>query len=122
MEQINRIEILGTVGNVRIIEVGAIRMARVSVATSRIYKPNNDYGVAKVDTDWHNVVLYGTADGPDCFDDIKPGTALHAEGRLTVRRVEDSDGRCYGIPEIIVTFGNYQITDGDNVRLEPQKA
>ena len=120
MEQINKVEILGTVGNVRIIEVGAIRMARVSVATSHAFK--NAQGEATIVTDWHNVVLYGTADGPDCFDDIKHGTALHAEGRLTVRRVEDPDGRCYGIPKIIVPFGNYQITDGDNVHLEPQKA
>ena len=111
MEQLNKIEILGTVGNCRIQDHGAIRIARVSVVTEYAYK--NKDGNLIIETTWHNCILQGTADGPDCFDDIRRGTRIHVKGRLR-RQTEHYD--------IVSAFGNYQITDGANIKLQPERA
>lgn len=120
MEQINRIEILGTVGNCRITEVGAIRIARVSVVTEYAYK--NKDGNLIIETTWHNCILQGTADGPDCFDDIRRGTRIHVKGRLRCQTYTDITGRQTEHYEIVSAFGNYQITDGANIKLQPERA
>lgn len=120
MEQINKIEILGTVGNVRITEVGAIRMARVSVVVDTA--ATNHEGCPVLESSWFNCILWGTDNGPDCFDDIRRGSRIHIVGRIRMETYTDITGRQSTAWEILSPFGNYQITDGDNVRLEPQKA
>ncbi len=48
MEQLNRIEIRGNVGNVNILKVGESRVAHFSVATNYAYKDRN--GEAVIET------------------------------------------------------------------------
>ena len=45
MEQINRIEIRGNVGAVRLLVVGNSRVAKISVATNYVYKGRDGYPV-----------------------------------------------------------------------------
>lgn len=53
MEQLNRLEIRGNVGNVNILKVGETRVAHFSVATNFAYKGRN--GEPVIETTWHNV-------------------------------------------------------------------
>lgn len=118
MEQINKVELLGVCGNCRIKEHGAIRIAQVSVATNRAYKAQD--GNVIIETTWHNCILFGTADGPDCFDDIQRGTAIHITGRLRSQTYTDITGRQTEHIEVVAPFGNYQITDGKNLILQTE--
>lgn len=56
MEQLNRIEIRGNVGNVNILKVGDARVAHFSVATNFAYKGRN--GEPNIETTWHNVTAW----------------------------------------------------------------
>lgn len=56
MEQLNRIEIRGNVGNVRIQNVGGRNVARMTVATNLAYKAQD--GCAVIETTWHNVTAF----------------------------------------------------------------
>ena len=54
MEQLNRIELKGIVGNVRIQTFDESRMARIGLATNYAYKDRD--GAAVIDTSWHNII------------------------------------------------------------------
>lgn len=56
MEQLNRLEIRGNVGNVNILKVGETRVAHFSVATNFAYKGRN--GEPVIETTWHNVTAW----------------------------------------------------------------
>ena len=53
MESINRIEILGNVGNIRIQEAGETRAIHLSVVTNRVAR--NKAGENYVEATWHHV-------------------------------------------------------------------
>ena len=116
MEQINKVEILGTVGNCRVSEVGGRRQARVSVVTDVAFR--NDRGEAVIESTWHNCILWGPEYGPDCFDDIRRGTRIHIVGRYRNNPYTDNAGRMTFVPEVLAS--EYQITDGANIKLQPQ--
>ena len=73
MEQLNRIELRGNVGNIRISAAGSGQVARMSLATNFMYK-NRD-GEAVVETTWHNIVAWSGKGMPD-FNRIGKGTPL----------------------------------------------
>lgn len=92
MEQINRIEILGNVGNVYLssFEDGG-RSARVSVATNLVHNTKDNGAV--VETTWHNVLVR-----PNRFikaedlDLIKKGAPIRVLGRMKNTRFTGADG------------------------------
>ena len=57
MEQLNKIEIRGNVGNINILKVGSTRVAHFSVATNFAYKDRN--GEPVIETTWHYVTAWG---------------------------------------------------------------
>ena len=99
MEYLNRVELTGKVGNVRITEVGAIRVARVAVATEYNYK--NVLGEHTIETTWHNVVINGRSDGPDNFEDIVKGASISVKGRIKMTKYINSLGIEGAVPEIV---------------------
>ena len=99
MDYLNRVELTGQVGNVRITEVGAIRIARVAVATEYRYK--NELGKHTIETTWHNVVINGRADGPDNFEDIVMGARISVNGRIRMQGYIDVSGIERSTPEIV---------------------
>ena len=80
MEQLNRIEIRGNVGNVSINTVGDTRVAHFSVATNYAYKTQN--GEPVIDTTWHNVTAWEGNKGIPALDFISKGTPVYVCGRL----------------------------------------
>lgn len=89
MEQLNRIELRGIVGNIVVQRFSDNTMARLTVATSYAYKDKN--GEAVIDTSWHNVVAWEGKNVKDLSDIVK-GTKLYVQGRLRYQKYTGSDG------------------------------
>ena len=81
MEQINKIELRGIVGSVRLQHINDKEMAKFTVVTNRAYK--NKEGAPVIETQWHNVTA---------LDKIVKGCAVHLTGRLQVQRYNGIDG------------------------------
>lgn len=89
MEQLNRIELRGNVGNVRFSEAGTGKMARFSLATNYLYK--NKDGDGSVETTWHNVVAWESRSIPD-ISIIEKGCPLYVCGRVRNSKYTAADG------------------------------
>ena len=85
MEQLNRLEIRGNVGNVNILKVGETRVAHFSVATNFAYKGRN--GEPVIETTWHNVTAWEGVKGISSLDVIQK-----VVGRLRSQKYTSGDG------------------------------
>ena len=90
MEQLNKIELKGNVGNIRITDVGENKVARFSLATNFVYKGRE--GDAVIETTWHNVVAWSGRNMPD-FSKIGKGTPLYVCGRMWSSKYTGADGQ-----------------------------
>ena len=90
MEQLNRIEIRGNVGNVNIINVGNTRVAHFSVATNFAYKDRN--GEPVIETPWHTVTAWEGNKGIPSLEIIAKGFPLYVTGRLRIQKYIAGDG------------------------------
>ena len=89
MEQLNRIELRGVVGSVRLQTFEDSRMARISLATNYAYKDRD--GAAVIDTSWHNVLAWEGRNIHD-LDKITKGTKLYVTGRIRYQKYTGLDG------------------------------
>ena len=89
MEQLNRIELRGTVGSIRIQEISGANVANFTVATNLAYRDKD--GCAIIETTWHNVTAWESKDIQD-LDRIKKGSKVHLVGRIRNQRFCGSDG------------------------------
>ncbi len=89
MEQINRIELLGIVGNVRLQVINSKQMAKFTVVTNHAYK--NKEGAPVIETQWHNVTAFEGKNVKD-LELIEKGGAVHVWGRLQVQHYTREDG------------------------------
>jgi single-strand DNA-binding protein len=89
MEQLNRVELRGIVGSVRIQTYDESKMARIGLATNSAYKDRE--GAAVIDTSWHNVIAW---EGRNIqgLDKIGKGTKLHVLGRIRYQNYTGVDG------------------------------
>ena len=89
MEQLNKVELIGTVGSVYVKEFGTTKVANFSVATNYAYKDRD--GAAVIDTSWHNVTAW---EGRNIhgLDRITKGSKLHVIGRLRYQKYTGVDG------------------------------
>lgn len=89
MEQLNRIEIRGMVGSVRLQTFSDNVMARMTVATNHAYKDKD--GSPVIETSWHNVVAW---EGKNIqgLDKISRGAKIHVIGRLRYQKYTGADG------------------------------
>ena len=89
MEFINKIEILGIVGNSSIQKVGDTRLCRFSVAVDHAYRDNS--GTNIIETTWFPVSAFS---GPGIcnLDSITRGSIVHVIGRLKCNRYVDANG------------------------------
>ena len=90
MEQFNRIELRGNVGNAKISAVGSGRVANFSLATNHMYKSRN--GDAVIETTWFNVVAWEGREVKD-IDKIKVGAKGCLTGRVRNYKDTPADGR-----------------------------
>ena len=86
MEQLNKIELRGNVGNIRIQTVGDNEVAHFSLATNYAYKGKD--GTPVIETTWHSCIAFegGHVSG---IDRIVKGTAVHLTGRIRCYRFID---------------------------------
>ncbi len=88
MEQINRIEVQGKIGNVRINSYNDNQVANFSVVTNYLYR-NKEGDV--IETTWHNVVAWEGKNMPD-FEKLVKGATANVVGRLKSNKYTSADG------------------------------
>ena len=110
MEQLNRIEIRGMVGSVRLQTFSDNVMARMTVATNHAYKDKD--GSPVIETSWHNVVAWEGRGMPD-FASIKKGSCVYVCGRLRISKFTGSDGDERRFYEVVAT--RVQIVNPDDL-------
>ena len=89
MEQLNRVELRGVVGNVRVYPFEESRMARIGLATNYAFKDRS--GMAVIDTSWHNVIAWEGRTVQE-LDRIGKGTKLRVVGRIRYQKYTGVDG------------------------------
>jgi len=89
MEQLNRIELRGIIGSVRVQNVGDTKVANFSVATDYGYTARD--GGAVIETTWHNVTAWEGRDIQD-LSRLSKGAIVHVLGRLRNRKYTAADG------------------------------
>jgi len=97
MEQLNRVELRGTVGSIRLSSIGNVNMARLSVATNFAYKDRE--GCAVIETTWHSVVAF-EKEGQVDIANLSKGDKVELTGRIRNQRVTGEDGTERTITEI----------------------
>lgn len=89
MEQMNKVELRGVVGSVRVYTYEESRMARIGLATNYAFKDRN--GTAVIDTSWHNVIAWEGRTVQD-LGRIAKGTKLRVVGRIRYQKYTGVDG------------------------------
>lgn len=89
MQFINRAELAGRVGSIRVTEVSGVKVARLSLATEQVFKGED--GSAYCDTDWHYITAWnGSGIAP--VDTIAKGDFIRVKGRIRSTAYTSSDG------------------------------
>lgn len=88
-EHLNRIELRGHIGNIRIIPVGDTKVARFSLATNASFRCKD--GGTMIETTWHNVSAW---EGAECrnLDQLQKGDPIYVQGRIRNTRYTSADG------------------------------
>ena len=89
MEQLNRIELRGTVGSVRRQSFNGRIVVHFTMVTNFVYKVKDTE--AAIETVWHNVTAWEGKDMPD-LQLIEKGSKLYVVGRLKAQRYTDNEG------------------------------
>ena len=89
MEQLNRIEIRGIIGSVRVQNVGNTKVANISVATDYGYTTKD--GSSIIETTWHYVTAWEGRD-IQSLDQLQKGSFVHVLGQLRNRKYTAADG------------------------------
>lgn len=98
IQYLNRVEIAGVVGDIRITEVSGLKMARIAVCTQQAFR--NSEGAVYLNTDWHNVVAFNGEDVAN-IETIKRRDAIKVEGRLRTGVFSPADGDEVRVTEIL---------------------
>lgn len=106
----NSVRLMGNVGNEPEIKSfdGNKKLAKFSLATNESYK--NDKGEKVTDTQWHNIVVWGS-NATFVEKYVKKGYEIALEGKITYNSYTDKEGvKRYGtdivVSEIIIVSGD----------------
>ena len=123
MRSVNRITLLGNVGNAPEIRTtnGGAKVATLSLATGREWKDGS--GSKQEKTEWHKLVVWGNKTGDGLAGVVEryvsKGAKLYVEGRIEYREWQDKDGGKRNTTEIIVD--NLVLLGGDKPKAaEPE--
>lgn len=89
MDHINRIELQGRVGNVRMNEYNGSKVVNFSLVTELFYKTRD--GGPMSETTWHNIVAWENREITDLHL-IEKGAAVYVSGRLRSVRHTNQEG------------------------------
>ena len=109
MEHINKVEIRGNVGTVRMNEHNGKKVVNFSVVTDFLYKSRE--GIPLSETTWHNVVAWSGKDIVD-LELITKGAQVHVCGRIRANKYTSGDGVEKFFYEIMASRLQI-VTDGD---------
>ena len=99
-QQLNRIELIGIIGNVVTRSISDNDMvANFSVATNYVYYYNNN---PIIETTWHNVVAFKSGKDID-FDAIVKGGKIHVIGRVRQKLYVDINNEKRSSFEIVAS-------------------
>lgn len=107
MEQLNRVELRGTVGSVYVKDFGNTRCINFSVATNYCFKDRE--GCPVIETTWHRVIAWESQDTADAFK-LEKGSQVHLIGRLRVQKYTGADGVERSMVEVMA--GNVETIEG----------
>ena len=98
LQQLNKIQLRGIVGSVKLTNIGEKSVARFTLATSLAYRGQD--GCAVIETTWHTVVAW---EGKDIHDlgKLERGDRVEIIGRLRNQRYTTSDGEDRYTTEIL---------------------
>lgn len=99
-ESLNRVELKGRIGSVRVMKMSETSVARLSVATDYGYKDST--GTPIIETTWHSVLLWeGKAASKETIESLAKGDAVHVIGRIRIQKYTDVDGNEKSQPEVV---------------------
>ena len=97
---VNKVILIGNLGRdpeVRYLE-GNVAVARFSVATNESYKDKK--GEWQTATEWHDVVVWRSL-AERAEKQLKKGSQVFVEGKLTHRKYQDKDGNDRYVTEVV---------------------
>lgn len=116
MEQLNRVELRGTVGAIRRTTVQGRVLGQMSLATNYAYKDAE--GCAVIETTWHNVHLWeGRGITKEVIESLDKGDKVYLMGRIRMQRYTGEDGTERTVCEIIASSLD-RIDSSENLQLE----
>lgn len=98
MASVNKVIILGNVGQDPEIREGNFMVAALSIATSRKWR--DKAGETQSETEWHRVSAFGRL-AEIISQYVRKGDPIYIEGRLRTRKYEDKQGIERWVTEII---------------------
>ena len=103
MEQLNRIELRGNVGSIKVQEVNGTHVGKISLATNYVYKDRE--GNPVIETTWHNITAW---EGKNISElkRIHRGDKIYVVGRTRSQRFEGSDGIERTVSEVVANKVN----------------
>lgn len=90
MEQLNKVELRGILGTIRLQNVGGSSYVSMSVATNYAYKDKEGYAV--IETTWHNVKAWEGRNTCD-LNTLQKGDKVYVLGRLRCMKYISNDGQ-----------------------------
>lgn len=99
---VNKVILIGNLGRdpeVRYLE-GNVAVAKFSVATNESYKDKK--GDWQTNTEWHDVVAW-RALAERAEKQLKKGSQVFVEGKLTHRKYQDKDGNDKYVTEVVAS-------------------
>lgn len=100
---VNRVILIGNLGKdpeVRRLENGAV-VAKFSVATNENYRDKG--GEWQTQTEWHDVVVWRNL-AERAESQLKKGSQVYLEGKLTHRTWQDKDGNNRRTTEVVASY------------------
>lgn len=94
----NKVELRGNVGSVRLQKVGDRQVVRFTLATNYAYKDKN--GGAQIETTWHTVVAW-QGKGTESLDKIEKGSKVSVLGRIRCEKYQGTDEQEHTAYEVV---------------------
>ena len=88
---LNKIQLIGNVGNINVKEVNGVKVANISLATNERGFTTKSGKEVPEHTEWHKVVLWRSL-ASSAEEKIKVGTQIYVEGKVNSSTYTDKTG------------------------------
>jgi len=98
---INKVILVGNIGNKEVKETNNGTMVSLSVATSESWKDKKT-GEKTENTEWHNIKVFGNMADKVVAPYWNKGDKVYIEGKLQTRKWQDKDGKDRYTTEVVL--------------------